>query len=86
MELLIRLVTANLTVTGWLGTALMMIVLSVHAVVCEAARRATLTAVIERCGPGTCVLDRRRGRTILVVRPPVVEPAVAVVLVGQRPA
>ena len=86
MELLIRLVTANLTLTGWVGTALMMTLLVARSAVCEAMRKATVTAVIERSEPGTYVVDRRRGRTILVVKPPTVAPAVAVVLVGRRPS
>src|SRR3954470_16669665 len=63
------LASAGLTTVGWLGTLAVLIVTGLFHLARERSRRLTLSAAIESAKPGTLVLDRRRGRTLMVLKP-----------------
>jgi hypothetical protein len=51
----------------------------------ERSRRLTLKTAIDSAQPGTLVLDRHRGRTLVVVKPFDPRPLTTVVLLRRRP-
>jgi uncharacterized protein (DUF58 family) len=84
LSLLIGLGAAGLTWLGWLGVAGMLTLTGLFNLAQERARRRTLTATVRSAEPGTFVVDRRRGRTLTVLKPFDVRRDVAVVLVPWR--
>jgi hypothetical protein len=82
--LLIGLGTTDLTWHGWLGVAGVLTSIGLFILARERAQRRTLTAMVKSAGPGTFAMDRRRGRTLTVLKPVETRSDVAVVLIYWR--
>lgn len=67
--LISKLASTDLTAVGWLGVIAVLVVTWLFCLTRERSRRLTLTSAIDRAQPGTLVLDRRRGRTLMVLKP-----------------
>jgi hypothetical protein len=80
--LLATLVKADLTWVGWLGVTMMLTWSGLFVLAWERARRQTLVAAVRAAEAGTVVFDRRRGRTLMVLKP--ADRRAAVMVVRRR--
>lgn len=65
--LISRLATADLTALGWAGLLAAIGLAGLFELVREWSRRLTLKAAVKHASPGMFLLDRRRGRTLMII-------------------
>lgn len=79
-----KLAAADLTPLGWIGLLAVLSLTGLFMLARERSRRLTLKTAIDSAQPGTLVLDRHRGRTLVVVKPFDPRPLTTVVLLRRR--
>jgi hypothetical protein len=84
MGLLLELAMADKTWQGWLGVAGLLTLMGLLTLAHERAMRHTLTSLVASAEPGTFVMDRRRGRTLVVLKPFDVRPQSVVILTRRQ--
>lgn len=82
LGLLTILAKAELTWLDWMGVTMVLTLSGLFTLARERARRQTLTAAVRVAEAGTVVVDRRRGRTLMVVKPVDRDTAVLMVPLG----
>ena len=71
---LMKLAVADPTWVDYVSVAGLLILSGLFILARERSRRHTLISMIRSTSPGTFVVDRRRGHTLMIARPPDLRP------------